>query len=84
MDVENIGNGEHTFRTQFVTSQFLFYISACIVSAWILLKTINVGNPAGIVMVPIMVLLGHLYFWSLAISRGHKIKNFFLMKLGPE
>lgn len=68
-------------RVLFLTHRFSFYLIAGLLSFAVVVRSIYVWNATTLLVLPVILLSGHLYFWGVLPAKVGRLKTF-LRQLG--
>ena len=69
-------NGEVVARTLFLTHRAWFYSSAVALALAVVLRSAYTMDPIPLLIVPGILICGHLYFWGVLPAKAARLKRF--------
>jgi uncharacterized membrane protein YgdD (TMEM256/DUF423 family) len=74
---------EVRYRVLFLTQRFCFYLTAGLLSLAVVGRSIYMWNCATLLVLPVILFSGHLYFWGMLPAKVSRLKTF-LHQLGDQ
>jgi hypothetical protein len=67
---------EVRYRVLFLTQRFCFYLAACLLSLAVVGRSIYMSNLVTLLVLPVILFSGHLYFWGMLPAKVGRLKTF--------